>query len=101
VVVGGDVAGQIELPAQRVGLGDGFGQYRRVVEVVLAHAQTVARLTGVDRIGAIGKGKAHGLERAGRSQQFGSLVHGVILFTRQAGRGGEPRGPSRTLTRVR
>jgi|GEM_PF-4301834 len=42
-----------------------------MVEFVVAHPQAGARLAGVDRVGIIGEGVAHGLEAAGRGQQFG------------------------------
>ena len=52
-----------------------------VVELVVAHAQAVARLPGVYRIGAVGEGVAHGFQRAGRRQQLGAVggAHGAEL----------------------
>ncbi|MNR38897.1 hypothetical protein D3C85_1570440 [compost metagenome] len=47
-----------------------------VVEFVVAYPQAVARLAGVDGIGAVGEGVAHGLEGAGGGEQFGA-VHGA------------------------
>ncbi len=73
--MGRDIAGQVETLAECVCFLDALGHDLRVVEVVLAHAQTVARLTGVHRVGAIGEGVAHSFEGAGRGQQFGSVEH--------------------------
>ncbi|MNR54114.1 hypothetical protein D3C85_1742460 [compost metagenome] len=58
-----------------MGLGDAQGQVA-VVEFIVAHPQAVARLAGVDGIGAIGEGIAHGLEGTGGGEQFGT-VHGA------------------------
>ncbi len=54
-----------------------------VIELVVAHAQAVARLPGIDRVGAVGKGVAHGFQGAGGRQQFGARVgHGAVaLYT--------------------
>ncbi len=69
-VVRGDVDHHVELLALRMGLGDALGQ-AGMVELVVAHPQAVARLPGIDRIGAIGEGVAHVLQGAGRGQQLG------------------------------
>ncbi len=42
-----------------------------MVEFVVAHPQAVARLAGVDRVGIIGEGVAHGLEAASRASSSG------------------------------
>ena len=59
-----DVAGDEEFLAQAMSLGDTFGQVFQV-EIVIAHAQGVARLTGIHRICAIGKGVVHVFQGAG------------------------------------
>ena len=41
-----------------------------VAEFVVAHAQAVAWLAGIDGIGAEGEGRAHHGQRAGRREQF-------------------------------
>ncbi|MNE53030.1 hypothetical protein D3C80_1477300 [compost metagenome] len=69
-IVRGDVDHHVEALAQGMRLLDAQGQVG-MVEFVVAHPQAVARLAGVDRVGAIGKGVAHGLEGAGGGQQFG------------------------------
>ncbi len=69
-VVRGDVDDHVETLAQGMGLLDAQRQIG-MVEFVVAHPQAVARLAGIDRIGTIGEGVAHGLEGAGRGQQFG------------------------------
>ena len=68
--MGRDVAGDIKLFACVVGLGNGFRHDVEVVKLVVAHAQAVAGLSGVYRIGSIGKGVAHGLIGASGGQQF-------------------------------
>ena len=70
-VVRGDVDHHVEALAKCVGLGDAFGQLG-VVEIVVAHPQAVARLPGVDGIGAVGEGIAHAFQGAGGAQQFGA-----------------------------
>ncbi|MNJ54360.1 hypothetical protein D3C77_497960 [compost metagenome] len=59
----------IKALALRLGFFDAEGQVG-VIELVVAHPQAVARLTGIHRIGAIGEGVAHVLQGAGRGEQF-------------------------------
>jgi len=54
-----------------MGLGNRFRHDVEVVELVVAHAQAVARLTGVDGVGAIGEGVTHAFVAAGGREQFG------------------------------
>ena len=70
-VVRRDVDHHVELLALGMGLGDAQRQVG-VVELVVAHPQAVARLTRVHRVGAVGEGVAHGLERPGGGQQLGA-----------------------------
>ncbi|MCY1536248.1 hypothetical protein D9M68_716960 [compost metagenome] len=71
-----NVGHHIELLARGMGLVDTERQVG-VVEFVVAHPQAIARLPGVDRIGAVGEGKAHVLQGAGGRQQFGRVeTHG-------------------------
>ncbi len=39
-----------------------------VVKLIIAHAQTISRLTGIHRISTIGKSITHIFQRAGRAQ---------------------------------
>jgi len=56
-----DVADHVQLAACRVCLVNPPGQCVEVTKVVIAHAQTVARLARVHRIGTEGEGGAqHG-----------------------------------------
>jgi hypothetical protein len=43
----------------------------QLAELVVAHAQAVARLAGVDGVGAEGEGGAHHRQRTGGGEQFG------------------------------
>ncbi len=69
-VVRRDVDHHVEALAQCMGFLDAQGQVG-VVEFVVAHAQAVARLAGVYRIGAVGEGVAHVFQGAGGGEQFG------------------------------
>ncbi|MNE37562.1 hypothetical protein D3C80_1314170 [compost metagenome] len=42
-----------------------------MIEFIVAHAQAVARLPGVNGVSAVGEGIAHVLQRAGGGEQFG------------------------------
>ncbi|MNJ30470.1 hypothetical protein D3C77_250690 [compost metagenome] len=66
----GDVDHHIKTLALGLGFLDAEGEVG-VVEFVVAHAQAVARLAGIHRVGAVGKGVAHVLQGAGRGEQFG------------------------------
>ncbi len=68
-VVRGDVDHHVEALAQGMGFVDAGGQIG-VVEFVVAHPQAVARLAGVDGVGAVGEGVAHAFQRAGGAEQF-------------------------------
>jgi hypothetical protein len=73
-VVRQDVADHVQFLAGGVRFGDGSGQRVEIAEGVVAHAQAVARLAGIDGIGAVGEGRAQHRQRTGRSEQFGSAV---------------------------
>ena len=62
-----------------MGLGNCAAQRLQIAEFVIAHAQAVARLTGIDGVGTEGKRSAHHGERSCRSEKFGSLTHSKIL----------------------
>ncbi len=68
-VVRSDVHHHVEFFAQRMGFVDALRQIL-VVEFVVAHPQAVARLAGVNRIGAIGEGVTHVFQRSGRGEKF-------------------------------
>ncbi len=74
-VVRQHVTGEEKLFARGVGLFDTGLQLRQGVEIIITHAQRVARHTGVDRIGAVGDGVAQVLQVACRGEKFGSF-HG-------------------------
>ncbi len=74
-VVREDVADHVEALAAGAGLGHGLAEAGEVAELVVAHAQRVARLAGVDRVGAEGEGGAHHRERAGGCEEFGGGRH--------------------------
>ena len=77
-VVRKDVADDVEPLAQAVRVFDADAQRNFIAEAVVAHAQAVARLAGIHRIGAEGeRGFQHGL-RAGGGQQFGLAYFGVF-----------------------
>ncbi len=69
-VVRGDVDHHIEALALRLRLTDAQRQVG-VVEFVVAHPQAVARLAGVDRIGAISEGVTHVFQGAGGGEKLG------------------------------
>lgn len=69
-IVRRDVDHHVEALAQGMRLLDAQCQVG-VVEFVVAHPQAVARLAGIDRVGTISERVTHGLEGAGRGQQFG------------------------------
>ena len=58
-VVRQHVADEVEVLAAAVRFGNGFAQRFQLAEFVVAHAQAVARLTGINGIGAKGKGSSH------------------------------------------
>ena len=58
---------------RRRGPGDAFAQFGQRAEFVVAHAQAVARLAGVDGVGAKIEGGAHHFKRAGGGEQFGAV----------------------------
>ncbi len=71
------VAGDEEFLAARMRLADADLDLLQA-EFVVARAQAVARLAGVDRVGAEVVGGAHLVERAGGQQQFGGFEsHGA------------------------
>ena len=72
VVVRDQIAGQEELLAACMGLGNALADLLQA-EFVVARAQAVARLAGVDGVGTKVVGGAHLVERAGRQQQFGGF----------------------------
>jgi len=81
VVVRDQVAGDEEFLAARVGFFDALGDLLQA-ELVVARAQTVARLAGVHGVGAKVVGGAHFVERAGGQQQFGGFEgHGQNCLT--------------------
>ena len=47
-------------------------------EVVVAHAQAIARLAGIHGVSAIGKGIAHIFQGAGGAKQFDLRVLGML-----------------------
>ena len=69
-----NIRGHVELLAPLMRIGDALVQVIEL-EIVVAHAQRVARLAGIDRIRAIGEGVTHVLEGARGGQQFRGL-HG-------------------------
>ena len=75
----GEIAARIARTARRMGLGNCAAQRLQIAEFVIAHAQAVARLTGIDGVGTEGKRSAHHGERSCRSEKFGSLTHSKIL----------------------
>src|SRR5574343_289123 len=77
-VVREDVADNEKLLAAGVRFVDAFLERGDGAELVVAHAQAVARLAGIDRIGAEGKGGAHHLKRAGRGEEFRRRAHSRI-----------------------
>ncbi len=85
VVVRDQVAGDEEFFAARMRFCDALGDLFHA-ELVVARAQAVARLAGVDGVGAEVVGGAHALQRAGGEQEFGGFeVHPRIV--RQSGGG--------------
>ena len=83
VVVRIKVAGDKEFFAARVRLGDALGQLFQP-EFVVACAQAVARLAGINGVGAKVIGGAHFFKAAGGQQQFWVFHAGDCL--REAGR---------------
>ena len=77
-VVREDVADDKKLLAAGMRFGNSVAEFFQRAELVVAHAQAVARLAGVDRIGAKIEGRAHHVERAGGGEQFGRLAHSRI-----------------------
>ncbi len=79
VVVRNQVAGDVkELLAALVGFLDALRDLLQA-EVVVARAQGVARLAGVDGVGAKVIGGAHLVERAGGKQQFRGFHRGAYF----------------------
>ena len=76
VVVGDQVAGDEEFFAALVRLGDALRNLFEA-EFVVARAQGIARLAGVDGVGAKVVGGAHAVQRAGGQEQFGGFHQGV------------------------
>ena len=81
-VVRKDVADDEELLAGGVRLVDSFLQRGNGAEFVVAHAQAVTRLAGVNRVGAEGEGGPHHFERTGGGEEFGRLGHSKMLKSR-------------------
>ena len=75
-IVRRNVDHHVEALAQGMRLADTQRQVG-VVELVVAHAQAVARLASIDRIGTVGEGVAQGLEGAGGASSSG-LAGGVM-----------------------
>ncbi|MNF54215.1 hypothetical protein D3C84_356390 [compost metagenome] len=77
-VVRGNVHHHVKTLALGLGLANAEGQVG-VIELVVTHPQAVARLPGIDRVGAVGEGIAHVFQGAGRGEQFrGGEGHGGI-----------------------
>ena len=74
----GDVDHHIEFFTQRVGFIDAELQIF-VIEFVVTHAQRVARLAGINGIGAIGESVTHILQRSRRGEEFW-FKHGVLVL---------------------
>ncbi len=70
-VVRQDVADQVEPAAARLRGFDPGGEVVERAEIVVAHAQAVTRLAGVDRVGTEVQRRARHQERTGRGQQLG------------------------------
>ena len=79
------VADDEELFAASVRLGDGAAQRFQVAELVVAHAQAVARLSGIDGVGAEGEGVLHHRQRTGGGEQFRRLRGGFQVRDRHGG----------------
>jgi len=77
-IVWKDVADDEKLLAAGMGFGDAVAQFFQCSEFVIAHAQAVAWLSGIDCIGTKIKGGAHHVERAGGGEKFGRLAHSRI-----------------------
>ena len=69
-VVRQHVADDEKLLAARVRLRNRAAQRFQIAELVVAHAQAVARLSGVDGVGAEGEGIFHHRQRSGGGEQF-------------------------------
>ena len=79
VVVRDQVAGDEELFAARTRLGHALRELLEA-EFVVARTQAVARLAGIDGVGAEVVGSAHFFQRAGGQQQFrGFEGHGAYF----------------------
>jgi len=74
-VVRNDVADDEKLLAAGVRFVDPVAQFFDAAELVVAHAQAVAGLAGVDGVGAEIEGGAHHVERAGGGEEFRSFGH--------------------------
>ena len=70
-----DVADHKKLLAPGMRFVDALLQRGDGAKRVIAHAQAVTRLAGVDRIGAKIEGGAHHQKGAGRGEEFGSFGH--------------------------
>ncbi len=69
------VADQVEHLAAAMRLGDGLAELVQAAELVVAHTQAVARLAGIDGIGAESEGVAHHRQRTGGGEQLGGMAN--------------------------
>ncbi|MNE33047.1 hypothetical protein D3C80_1266910 [compost metagenome] len=93
----GVVRGNVDHHVKTLALGLGLFDAQRqvgVVELIVAYAQAVARLAGIDCVGAIGESVTHVLQSAGWGEQFrfGKRGHDQVAAKGADATGNAPAG---------